>query len=75
MFNHQTLVANEDVSITQSSKRTSTLAIESVKGHHAGIYSCIGKNDAGYDIHSAELLVNGVFNSWEGACIYLLDVS
>ncbi|KAF6210674.1 hypothetical protein GE061_013781 [Apolygus lucorum] len=58
LFNNQTLTADEDISITQTGKRTSNLAIESIKGHHAGTYSCIGQNDAGHDVHSAELLVN-----------------
>lgn len=60
-FNNKTLKSGGDLSISQTGKRTSTLAIESVKGHHAGTYSCIGRNEAGYDVHSSDLIVNGSF--------------
>ncbi|CAA9996842.1 unnamed protein product, partial [Nesidiocoris tenuis] len=60
LFNNKTVSASDEISISQTGKRTSNLAIDSVKGHHAGTYSCIGRNDAGYDIHSSELIVNGL---------------
>lgn len=64
LFNNRTVMEDEEISISQSGKRMSVLAIESVKGHHAGLYSCIGRNDAGYDIHSSNLLVNGLLDAY-----------
>lgn len=60
LFNNQTLLVSEDVSVTQTGKRMSVLAIESVQGEHAGTYSCVGRNAAGFDIHSSVLVVNGL---------------
>lgn len=60
LFNNRTLTPDDEISISQTGKRSSSLAIEPIKGYHAGIYSCVGQNDAGHDIHSAELLVNGL---------------
>lgn len=59
-FNHQPLTSNNEVIISYSGKRMSTLTIESVSGHHVGNYSCVGRNQAGFDVHSAALLVNGL---------------
>lgn len=59
-FNNKTLISNENITITKNGRRMSTLAIESVTGHHVGIYSCIGSNAAGSDVHSSHLLVNGL---------------
>lgn len=77
LFNNQSLTPSDELSISQSGKRTITLAIESVKGHHAGMYSCVGRNDAGQDVHSAELLVNGWLWSNSKDCmvfIYLFSL-
>lgn len=62
LFNNKILNSSNEITITKAGKRTSTLLIESVSGRHAGIFSCIGENDAGKDIHSSELLVNGLFS-------------
>lgn len=64
LFNNESLAASEEISISQSGKRTSNLAIDSVKGHHAGTYSCIGQNAAGYDVHSSNLIVNGLSSTF-----------
>lgn len=58
-FNGVPLVSSNSVSIAKSGQRLSTLAIESVSENHAGNYTCIGKNNAGIDSHTAELRVNG----------------
>lgn len=39
--------------------RSSVLTIESIRGHHAGNYSCFGQNIAGISNHSVPLIVNG----------------
>lgn len=61
-LNKQPLFSNNEIVIVQTSKRTSALSIESVSEKHVGNYSCIGMNEAGYDVHTASLLVNGLNN-------------
>nr|XP_024214190.1 Down syndrome cell adhesion molecule-like protein Dscam2 isoform X39 [Halyomorpha halys] len=57
-YNNKTIDANSDIVVMPAGRRMSTLSIESVSGRHAGLYSCIGVNRAGKDVHSSELLVN-----------------
>lgn len=45
--------------LQRSNFRTSTLTIESLEGHHRGVYRCMAKNEAGITEFSAELFVNG----------------
>ncbi|XP_015591639.1 Down syndrome cell adhesion molecule-like protein Dscam2 isoform X45 [Cephus cinctus] len=47
-----------DVLVSRSSKRASTLTIDSVAARHAGEYSCTASNQAGSVTHSATLSVN-----------------
>ncbi|XP_020284777.1 Down syndrome cell adhesion molecule-like protein Dscam2 isoform X6 [Pseudomyrmex gracilis] len=49
---------NSDIVINRSSKRASTLTIESVAARHAGEYSCTASNTAGTATHSSVLSVN-----------------
>ncbi|XP_025268081.1 Down syndrome cell adhesion molecule-like protein Dscam2 isoform X21 [Camponotus floridanus] len=49
---------NSDIMISRSSKRASTLTIESVAARHAGEYSCTASNMAGTATHSSVLSVN-----------------
>ncbi|XP_032672560.1 Down syndrome cell adhesion molecule-like protein Dscam2 isoform X13 [Odontomachus brunneus] len=49
---------NSDIVISRSSKRASTLTIESVAARHAGEYSCTASNTAGTATHSSVLSVN-----------------
>lgn len=59
LHNNETVSENEGISIMQVNKKISTLSIDSVQAEHAGMYTCIAKNSAGYASHSAELKVNG----------------
>uniref|UniRef100_A0AAG5D0N3 Down syndrome cell adhesion molecule-like protein Dscam2 n=1 Tax=Anopheles atroparvus TaxID=41427 RepID=A0AAG5D0N3_ANOAO len=45
------------VSIVHSGRRVSTLTIESIRDHHAGIYTCRAQNRAGTVEQSTELIV------------------
>ncbi|CAL7934268.1 unnamed protein product [Xylocopa violacea] len=47
-----------DVVVTRSSKRISTLTIDSVAARHAGEYSCTATNAAGSATHTSVLSVN-----------------
>ncbi|KAL1463711.1 hypothetical protein WDU94_015437 [Cyamophila willieti] len=48
-----------DISVSQTGRRLSMLAIEAVKHTHAGNYTCFAVNQAGNASYSAELKVNG----------------
>lgn len=53
-----------DIVVTRSSKRISTLTIDSVAARHAGEYSCTATNEAGSATHVSVLSVNGTpYNS------------
>lgn len=58
-FNNQPITPDMDVTISKLGKRSSVLAIDSISGHHAGNYTCHGKNLAGSTSYSAELKVIG----------------
>ncbi|XP_026295697.1 Down syndrome cell adhesion molecule isoform X18 [Apis mellifera] len=47
-----------DIVVTRSSKRISTLTIDSVAARHAGEYSCTATNEAGSATHVSVLSVN-----------------
>lgn len=47
------------ISITRLNFRTSALSIDSLEGHHRGVYKCLTQNKAGTVEYSAELFVNG----------------
>lgn len=61
LFNEQPVSYLNDVSILMNGKRSSSLNIDSVSGHHAGNYSCIGSNVAGTAIISTALSIRGLF--------------
>lgn len=48
-----------DISISRLNQRTSVLNIDSLRGEHRGVYSCIANNKAGFIEYNAELNVNG----------------
>lgn len=60
LLNNHSIEQMPDVSLSKISKRINVLSIESVAGHHAGVYSCRAKNIAGVSEHSALLSVNGL---------------
>lgn len=62
-FNNQPITGDMDVSISKLGKRSSVLTIDSVSGHHAGNYTCHGRNDAGSTSYTAELKVIGVLSN------------
>lgn len=45
--------------VSKMGTRSSVLTIETIRDHHAGNYSCFGKNAAGISNHSVALVVNG----------------
>lgn len=51
----------DGIVITKTSKRISSLSIESVEEVHAGNYTCLAKNKAGKTSHTAVLKINGDF--------------
>ncbi|KAL3270303.1 hypothetical protein HHI36_009354 [Cryptolaemus montrouzieri] len=57
-LNNKTLHGSSDTSIVKTGKKTSALTIDSVKDHHAGIYTCRAQNRAGFTAYSTELHVN-----------------
>lgn len=60
LLNNQSIEQLNDVSLSKIGKRIHVLSIESVAGHHAGLYSCRAKNTAGLSEHSALLSVIGL---------------
>lgn len=64
MFNQQPIDVKQrtDIVISESSKRTKQLTIDSVGAQHVGEYTCVASNIAGSTSRSAELSVNG---SWK----------
>lgn len=60
-FNGAPLTSSDDISVSKTGKRISTLTIEALSHELAGNYTCIGRNDAGIDSFSSQLLVNGSF--------------
>lgn len=54
-------ITNENVGIRiiKMSPKLSSLSIDSINGHHRGLFKCIASNAAGSAEQSAELVVNG----------------
>lgn len=59
LHNNETVENDNTISVIRVTKKTSTLNIDSVQETHAGLYTCIAKNEAGYSSHSTDLHVNG----------------
>lgn len=60
-FENQTISkSNGEIMISHTGTRSSVLTIESVRDHHAGNYTCYGKNVAGISNHTVPLIVNGL---------------
>lgn len=61
-FNEEPLRFDNDegIMIMMHSKRSSSLNIENVQGKHAGKYTCMGANQAGYNTVSSNLTIKGL---------------
>ena len=59
MFNGSKLFTSDGILITKSGQKISFLSIESVQARHAGNYTCVAKNRAGFAEHTSELKVMG----------------
>lgn len=66
--------SNDEIAIAKMGSRSSVLTIESIRGHHAGNYSCYGQNAAGTTSHSVALAVNGstIFVSFSTPLVVML---
>lgn len=62
LHNGVVIQPSEGVIISRTSKRISTLSIESVQATNSGEYTCSASNKAGTISHTAVLNVNGDFN-------------
>jgi len=64
LFNGREINENVyDVSMVKLGKKISALSIDIVRDHHAGNYTCVAVNRATSVNFTAELVVNGTFNS------------
>lgn len=60
LHNGKVLNSNENgISLSKISQRISVLSIESISAEHAGIYTCLARNQAGLSNYSTDLLVIG----------------
>uniref|UniRef100_A0A182QBV3 Down syndrome cell adhesion molecule n=1 Tax=Anopheles farauti TaxID=69004 RepID=A0A182QBV3_9DIPT len=57
MFNGSNIFSNDGITITKSGQKMSLLYIESVQARHAGNYTCVARNKAGFVEHTSELKV------------------
>ena len=73
-LNGKNIDLTSDVNFQKQGKRVSILTIDSVNAYHAGLYTCIATNVAGNFSHSAELIVNGLFNNLKSIFQLLLLV-
>lgn len=63
LHDNETVENDNTLSVIRVTKKTSTLNIDSVQETHAGRYTCIAKNEAGYCSHSTDLHVNGTYKN------------
>ncbi|KAK9880043.1 hypothetical protein WA026_008554 [Henosepilachna vigintioctopunctata] len=56
--NNKTIHYSDGILITKAGKKVSSITIESVKGSHAGTYTCVAENNAGVTSYSSVLSVN-----------------
>ena len=59
MFNGSKIFSNDGITITKSGQKMILLYIESVQARHAGNYTCVARNKAGFVEHTSELKVIG----------------
>lgn len=68
-------ITNEHVGIRiiKMSPKLSSLSIDSISGHHRGLFKCIATNAAGMAEQSAELMVNGYYLRFnQDFCIFFV---
>lgn len=58
-LNDQQIAKNIGIHIGSFGKKTSVVGIETIKENHAGNYTCVAQNRAGFTSFSAELIVKG----------------
>lgn len=61
LFNGTDLESSDDVIISKTSRKVSSLTIDSVRASHMGEYTCTAKNAAGASNFSTTLHINGFF--------------
>lgn len=61
LFNENPVKNYQEISVSKTGRRGSTLMIESANYYLSGNYSCIAQNKAGISKVSTELQVNGYF--------------
>lgn len=59
LFDGQEIPSYLGLKVTELGDASSILSIGSINAKHAGRYTCIAKNEAGMDMHSSVLVVNG----------------
>lgn len=62
LLNNRTISPDDGILMSKVGKKMITLSIDSVQEHHAGVYTCLAKNQAGTARYSADLHVNGDFS-------------
>lgn len=71
-YNGQSASELPGVSILMHSSRSSSLNIDSVQGDHAGSYTCMGANRAGYTTIETNLSVKGLFTTYDLGLVVVL---
>lgn len=59
MFNGQPLATTDNVIITKTGSKISSLTIDSVSAKDAGNYTCVGVNNVGNTTFTSTLFING----------------
>ncbi|GBP44660.1 Hemicentin-2 [Eumeta japonica] len=58
LFNNEPIKPRSGVTVFNIGDRSVILSIPSVTHDHAGVYTCLAKNNAGVDSHSSVLIIN-----------------
>lgn len=60
-LNNRSVAEINGITVSTFGKKTSVLTIDSLAENHAGNYTCVATNRAGFAAYSAELIVKGKF--------------
>lgn len=75
-LNSEPIINDENgMQVVKMSARLSSLSIDSITGHHRGIYKCVATNAAGSSESSAELVVNGILKFHQKVSLLILSYS